>query len=137
MARIIRRDGEQGAPGPGAPEVRTRYITRHRTTDFDSYVQHLVEEEGFGVERHYFGCETEERAREVRRGLRRGATHLGVSLRAYWGPCPGCKNGGPECRYHVYITAFAPEDAKRHMASRRGASAGTPRTGRPRTKGGP
>ncbi len=122
MARIIRRDtGQPGSAraGAGAPEARIRYVTRARTTSFDHYVRQLVEQRGFGHEWTYFGLETEDRAREVRRGLRRGATHLGVSLRAFWEPCRGCKLGGPSCRYHVHFTAFHPEEARTHAAKHR------------------
>jgi hypothetical protein len=139
MAQIVRREPGQAGRGAGpAPEVRIRYITRSRTTRFDAYVAELVEDEGFGEEREYVGVVDEGRAREVRRGMRRAATHLGVSLRTYWVSCSGCRLGGPECRFHVRFAAFAAEDARAHMASKRQVALGRPSgPGRPGAKAEP
>lgn len=117
MARIIRRDQDEKAA-----QARVRYVTRSRTTTFDHFVSDLVEKMGFGSERVYFGIETEDRARQVRRGLRRGATHLGVSIKSFWEPCGGCEDGGDTCRYHVRFTAFTPVHARRY-GRRKGAAA--------------
>jgi hypothetical protein len=118
VARIIRRDEDQR----GRQAARIRYVTRTRTTTFDHFVADLVEQRGFGHERFYFGIETEEGARLVRRGLRRGAAHLGVSIRSFWEACSGCDLGGDECRYHVRFAAFTPEEARRY-GRRKGAAA--------------
>lgn len=80
---------------------------------FDEFVGKLVAERGFGHEREYVGVVELERANEVRRGMRNAGRHLGVSVKAFWKPCPtGCAEGGPECRYHISFTAYDPEVAR-------------------------
>ena len=87
-----------------------------RNVHFDSYIQRLVSERGYGVEREYFGIETEERAEQVRKGLRNAGRHMNVSVKAFWKPCKGCAEGGKSCRYHVAFTAYDPEKAREYKA---------------------
>lgn len=84
--------------------------------DFDDHVRHLVEEDGYGVEREYYGITTRARADEVRRGMRTAGRHLGVSVRSYWRTCDGCELGGESCAYHVRFTAYDPARAREYMA---------------------
>jgi hypothetical protein len=90
---------------------RVRIISRP-VRHFDRYIDALVEEEGFGREREYVGITTQERADEVRRGLRTAGRHRGVSVKAYWTPCGGCAAGGAACAWHVHFSAYDPEDAR-------------------------
>lgn len=98
---------------------RVRFVSRRDTT-FDHYVADLVEQDGFGVGRVYFGITSRERADLIRRRLRRAGSHLNppVSVKAYWYGCGGCRDGGRECRYHVSFTAFDPGEAKEYMRQR-------------------
>ena len=92
---------------------QVRIISGPRDGSWDRFVQELVEERGFGHEREYFGCTTKERAEEVRRKLRTaGRNHLGVSMKVYWKECQGCENGGDDCAYHVFYTAYHPAVAR-------------------------
>lgn len=83
-----------------------------RDTSWDPFVQKLLAERGYGHEREYVGVTTQERADEVRRGLRRAGNHLGASMKVFWRQCTGCADGGPECRYHVSFTAYDKEVAR-------------------------
>lgn len=94
-----------------------RIIAGPRNTSFDRYVSELVQEEGYGAERQYFGITGAERADEVRRKMRRAGMHLGISVKAFWKECTGCPNGGADCRYHVYYTAYDPTEARRYKES--------------------
>ncbi|MDA8316532.1 MAG: hypothetical protein M0010_15385 [Actinomycetota bacterium] len=98
---------------------RVRIIAGPRRVSFDSYVERLVSERGYGVEREYFGVETAERADEVRRGLRQAGRHLTVAVRAYYRPCKGCAKGGKSCAFHVFFTAFPRDDARRYMEKKK------------------
>lgn len=100
---------------------KVRIIAGPRNTSFDSYIRDLVEQDGFGVERTYFGITKPERAEEVRRRMKRAGSHLGVSVKAFWSECKGCKNGGADCRYHVSFTAYDPDDARRYKQQQSGA----------------
>jgi hypothetical protein len=95
----------------GSERVR---IIRPRDTNFDHYVTALVDEAGFGAERVYFGITSADRADQVRRRLRRAGAHLNppVSVKAFWYACTGCRQGGPDCRYHVSFTAYEPGAAR-------------------------
>jgi hypothetical protein len=96
---------------------QVRIISGPRNTSFDHYIADLVQQEGYGAERDYFGCPTQERADDVRRRLRQAGRHLGTSVKAFWTPCPGnCGNGGPDCRFHVKFTAYDPAVARRYKA---------------------
>ena len=93
---------------------KVRIISR-RDDSWDRFIADLVEEDGFGKERTYFGITTIERAKEVRQKLRTAGRHLEVSVKSYWRECPGCKEGGKECRYHVLFTAYDPAVAREFM----------------------
>jgi hypothetical protein len=92
--------------------TQARIIAGARDRNFDHYIADLVEGEGFGTQREYYGIENADRAEVVRRKLRTAGAHLGVSVKAFWGECGGCANGGPSCRYHVYFTAYDPDAAR-------------------------
>lgn len=85
-----------------------------RNTEFDKYITKLLAEHGYGHEREYVGCATQERAEVVRRGLKNGGRHLGHSVKAFWKPCPtgGCDEGGDDCAFHVYFTVYDPSAAR-------------------------
>lgn len=86
---------------------KVRIISKKNDALFDRLVEDLIGEEGFEVERTYFGITTEERAREVRVKLKTAANrHLRVGLKAFWVGCEGCPEGGEDCRYHVKFTAY-------------------------------
>lgn len=99
---------------------RVRIIAGPKNTKFDSYIEKLVTERGYGVERTYFGIEDEERAAQVRRALRQAGRHLTVAVKAFYKPCEGCKNGGKDCRFHVFFTAYPLEDARLYMTKKTG-----------------
>jgi hypothetical protein len=92
--------------------TQARIIAGSRDRNFDRYIQDLVDADGYGVQREYYGIENADRAEVVRRKLRTAGTHLGHSVKAFWGECAGCDNGGPSCRYHVYFTAYDTEAAR-------------------------
>jgi hypothetical protein len=94
---------------------KVRIISK-RDDSWNRFIADLVEEDGFGAERTYFGITTPERAEEVRRKIRTAGRHLEVSVKAFWQQCQGCKEGGPECRYHVQFAAYDPAEAKAFMA---------------------
>jgi hypothetical protein len=98
---------------------RVRIIAGPRKVSFDSYIERLVSERGYGVERIYFGIESEERAGEVRRALRQAGRHLTVAVRAYYRACGGCDKGGKACGFHVFFTAFPLDDARRYMEKKK------------------
>lgn len=108
--------------------TQVRIIAGPRNTSFDRYISELVEQEGYGAERQYFGITTPERADEVRRRMRRAGQHLGVSVKAFWKECTGCSNGGTGCRFHVYYTAYDPDAARKYKAGQ--ATSSKPRRGR-------
>jgi hypothetical protein len=95
---------------------KVRIIAGPRNTSFDGHISDLVQQEGYGAERIYFGITSRPRADEVRRRMRRAGQHLGVAVKAFWKPCPGCDLGGPGCRYHVYYSAYDPDVARAYMA---------------------
>jgi hypothetical protein len=101
---------------------KVRIISR-RDDSFNHHIASLVEEDGFGAERTYFGIQTPERAEEVRRKMKTAGRHLEVSVKAYWRECEGCPDGGPECRYHVQFSAYDPAEAKAFMARKAQAAA--------------
>ena len=82
--------------------------------DYDDYISRLVEEEGYGRERTYFGITTRERAEAVRRGMKTAGRHLGVAVKSYWKECQGCPEGGESCAYHVKFTTYHPDAAKKY-----------------------
>lgn len=87
-----------------------------RDSSFDHFIQKLLDERGFGFEREYVGIVTQDRANQVRLGMRKAGQHLGVSVKAFWKPCEGCKDGGNDCRFHVSFTAYDPEVARDYKA---------------------
>lgn len=97
---------------------QVRIISGPRNTSFDHFIADLVEQDGYGSERNYFGITSQERADEVRRRLRQAGRHLGVSVKAFWYGCTGCQNGGHDCRFHVSFTAYDPGEARRYKAGK-------------------
>jgi len=91
-----------------------RIIAGPRNKSFDQFIRDLIDQDGYGAEREYFGIENPDRAETVRRRMKRAGTHLGVSVKAFWKECPGCNNGGPSCRYHVFFTAYDPDVARQY-----------------------
>lgn len=94
---------------------KVRIIAGPRNVDFDGYIEKLVSERGYGAERIYFGCPTEQRADEVRRRMRQAGRHLGVAVKAYWSTCTGCAEGGKSCAAHVHFSAYPLEAAREYM----------------------
>lgn len=106
-----------------APRQRKPVVFYRRAAEsFDGPLREKIDETGFGVGWVWVGCETEDRADEVRRGFKRAARHLGVAVRTYTRECPGegrgCQPGGPECRFHVPVTAFDMDSARQYRAAR-------------------
>lgn len=95
---------------------KVRIIAGPRNSDYDDYVARLVEERGWGVEREYVGVTTQERAEQIRKGLRQAGRHLGCSIKAFWVECEGCDAGGDACAYHVKFSAYHPDAARRYKA---------------------
>lgn len=93
---------------------KVRIISK-RDNSWDSFIRELVEQDGFGAERTYFGIATEERAREVRSKLVTAGRHQEVSVKAFWRECQGCPEGGDDCRYHILFSAYDPEVARAYM----------------------
>jgi hypothetical protein len=91
-----------------------RFITRPGES-FDHYIRDQVDQAGFGQEMFYFGITDPGRAEAVRRGLRRAGKRLGVAVKAYTADCPGCRDGGPGCRYHVLFTSYDMAAARDYM----------------------
>ena len=103
---------------------KVRIIAGPRNRDYDDYISDLVEQEGYGRERQYFGCVTQEEADKVRKGLRQAGRHLGVSVKAFWVECQGCELGGPSCAYHVKFSAYHPDAARDYKARQLKAARG-------------
>lgn len=95
---------------------QVRIIAGPRNTSFDGHITELIQQEGYGAERIYFGVTNQDRAEKIRRGMRQAGRHLGHSVKAFWEPCSGCKNGGRDCRFHIRYSAYDPEEAKRYKA---------------------
>ncbi len=87
-----------------------------RDRSFDALVRDLVDQRGYGHAREYVGVTTEERAEQVRRGIRNAGRALGHSIKAFWKPCPGCQDGGADCRFHIEFTAYEPGAARAYKA---------------------
>lgn len=83
---------------------------------WDPFIENLIRERGFGVEREYVGIVSRERAEQIRRGMKTAGRHLKVAVKSFWRPCPGCDAGGPECCFHVSFTAYDPEVARQYKA---------------------
>jgi hypothetical protein len=92
-----------------------------RDDTWDGFITDLIQVRGFGYERIYFGVTTQDRAEQIRRGLRNTRRHLHVAVKAFWEPCTGCEPGGADCRFHIRYTAYDLDDARAYKA------AGTPR----------
>lgn len=95
---------------------KVRIIAGTRNRAWDSYIKDAIDAGDWERERDYFGITNPERADEVRRRLRQAGRHLSVSVKAFWYGCDGCKNGGPDCRYHVSYTIYDPAKARRYKA---------------------
>jgi hypothetical protein len=93
---------------------KVRIIAGPRNTSFDSYIRDLIAQDGYGKERTYFGITDQDRADKVRRAMRQAGKHLNLSVKAFWQPCSGCRNGGRDCRFHVLYSAYDPGEAKRY-----------------------
>jgi hypothetical protein len=93
---------------------QVRIISGPRDQSWDRYILRLIQERGFGHEREYVGIADEHRAETVRKKLRTAARHQGVSAKVFWRPCKGCKDGGPDCAYHVLYTAYDPAAAREY-----------------------
>jgi len=91
--------------------TKVRIISK-KDSSWDHFIAELVEQEGFGSERTYFGIATRERAAEVRSKLVSAGRHHEVSVKAFWKECQGCPDGGSECRFHVFFSAYDPEVAR-------------------------
>lgn len=103
---------------------KVRIISK-KDESWDSFVRDLVESEGFGKERTYFGIEEIGRADEVVRKLRTaGRNHLRVGMKVYSRQCKGCPEGGDSCRYHVLFTAYDISEAQAFMERKKAAAGG-------------
>lgn len=87
-----------------------------RDRAFDDLLGRLVAERGYGHAREYVGVTTPERAEQVRRGIRAAGRHLGHSVKAFWKACPGCEDGGADCRFHIEFTAYDQSAARAYRA---------------------
>lgn len=96
---------------------QVRIISGTRNKAFDAYVQDVIDRGAWEKEHDYFGITNPERADEVRRRMKQAGNHLSVSVKAYWTGCNGCKDGGPDCRYHVRYTIYDKDKARRYKAS--------------------
>jgi hypothetical protein len=95
---------------------QVRIIAGPRNTAWDGYIQDVIDTGAWEKEHEYFGVTDPERADSIRRRLRNAGRHLGVSVKAFWRECNGCKNGGPGCRYHISYTVYDPDTARRYKA---------------------
>jgi hypothetical protein len=93
---------------------QVRIISGPRNTSFDHYLQDIVDSNAYGVEHEYFGIGDLDRAVYVRNKLHTARTHLDppVSVKAFRKECGGCKNGGPECKFHVSYTVYQSDVAR-------------------------
>jgi hypothetical protein len=100
----------------------------------------LVAAEGFGAERVWVGAADQERADDIRRGLRRAAAHLRIACWAVYHLCdqgPDCADGHEFCKlagdgacvWHVHFRAHRIEDARAFMREK-AARLGWPDRGR-------
>ena len=96
--------------------TQVRIIAGPRNTSFDGHIRDLVDQEGYGAERLYFGITDQDRADKIRKAMKQAGRHLGHSVKAFWEPCSGCQLGGRECRFHVRYSAYDPAVAKRYKA---------------------
>ena len=97
---------------------KVRIIAGPRNTAFDHYIEDVIGAGAWGVEHDYFGITNVERADYVRRKLRMAGRHMDppVAVKAYWKPCTGCANGGPDCQFHVKFTVYDMDIARQYKA---------------------
>lgn len=92
------------ARGPGRQWKARKPPFTHEHVQL-SVAEGLVDEErGFYAEKLYEGCETQERAEEIRRSLHRCAQHMGFSIRAR---VEKAADGTWQVRYHAIDKAKA------------------------------
>lgn len=89
-----------------------------RNVSWDHFIQDILDRDAWREENHYYGITDEERAAQVRRGLRQAGRHMNpnVAVHTYYYPCAGCKNGGPDCRFHVLYSVHTMEEARAYKA---------------------
>lgn len=94
--------------------TQVRIIAGPRNKAFDHYVSDIIDRGAWEQEHTYFGITEQERADYVRRKIRMAGRHMDppVAVKAFYYECPGCQNGGPECRYHVSFTIFDMDEAR-------------------------
>lgn len=105
---------------------QVKIIRERNSAQWDTLIRDVIQRQHHGVEHDYFGCVSEARADRVRRALRTAGKHLGVSVKAYWKPCPApgkCTAGGDGCSHHVYYTVYDMELARQYVAGRGGKTA--------------
>ncbi len=93
-----------------------RYISQRNSASWDDIVRAVVSAGKLGQENTYYGIADESRAHEIFRKLRTAASHQGLGRKVFWYGCTGCKDGGPECRFHVSFTLFDLETARAYKA---------------------
>lgn len=96
---------------------QVRIISKRNSAEWDRYVRDAITSGRWGIEHDYFGCPNQANADHVRRCLRTAAQHQGVGKKVYYKECPSpgkCRNGGPDCQYHVYYTIYDLEVARRY-----------------------
>lgn len=106
---------------------RVRIISGSRNKAFDHYIEDIIERGAWRQEHTYFGIADQDRANFVRQKIRTAGTHMDprVAVKAFWYECPGCENGGPDCRYHVSFTVFDMEEARKYKANVQNTAART------------
>lgn len=99
---------------------QVQIIRDRNSSQWDDLIRDVIQGRRHGAEHDYFGCASEDRADKVRRALRTAGRHLGVSVKAYWKPCPSpgkCADGGAGCSHHVYYTVYDLELAREYKAN--------------------
>lgn len=103
---------------------QVRIIRERNSPRWDDLVRQVVDRGAYGVEHDYFGVTTEDRADKIRRAIRTAGGHLGVGRKVYWKPCPDlgkCRNGGSDCKFHVYYTIYDLDEARKYKAQQAAA----------------
>ena|SRR5215472_15336035 len=96
---------------------QVRIIRERNSAKWDDLVRDLINRGAYGVENDYFGIATQDRADKIRRAIRTAGGHLGVGRKVYWKECPNpgrCKNGGSDCKFHVYYTIYDLDEAREY-----------------------
>ena len=95
---------------------KVRIISERNSAKWDDIIQSLIDAGAWGNEQTYFGIEDPERADKIRRAFKTAGRHKGVSVKSFWKECAGCKDGGAECRYHVYYTIYDMDVARQYKS---------------------